>query len=576
MVKVSNYDLPAVIITLLCISLLIFSGLASAAAIQVSSDRNPVGLNESFQLVYTSTESVDDDPDFSALEKYLDILNRSQSSNVSIINGRYSSTKTWTLTVMARQVGVINLPPIQFGSDQSASYKLTVKATAKNQQAQSGFYTRIRVDQEQVYAQQQLVITQQLFSDKNLSAYGLGELDFNGMDVISQSLGEEKQYKTRVGDRAYLVIERNYALFPQVSGLLKISPVLAEARMGRGSSSFFDSFGQSNVVRARSNAVDVAVLPVPKNSHVNPWLPAKDFQLLEQWPQNPPEFVQGEPLTRTLSIKAEGLTAAQLPVLPDISIEGLKQYPDQALLNDIKNDTGITGYRLEKVALIPTEAGQITLPAIEIPWWNTTTQQREVARIAARTINVQASTATIPEPQTPQVAQQGNTQEEPAQQETQTQQHLIDKPTSSNLWFILTLVFGSGWLVTIIAWFIIHNKKDNLLAIDLTRSALPLKKVFNQLKTACEKKDAAECRGQLLLWAQALLTDQDIRNLQDLSQFASATLNEELAKIDARLYGGQKPDIKFTVIVEQAEKMMREDIKKSRESKPQLLEPLYK
>ncbi len=172
------------------------------------------------------------------MEQYLDILNRSQSSNVSIINGRYNSSKKWVLSVIARQVGNIVLPPVKFGSDLSDSIQITVKAAVDNQAAQSSFYSRIRVDQEQVYAQQQVVITQQLFSDKNLSAYGLGELDFNGMDVIIQQLGEEKQYKTRVGDRAYLVIERSYAIFPQTSGLLKLAPVMAEARIGSGASSF--------------------------------------------------------------------------------------------------------------------------------------------------------------------------------------------------------------------------------------------------------------------------------------------------------------------------------------------------
>ena len=173
----------------LFVVLMVVPALVNAATIQVKSDRNPVNLNESFQLIYESSESVDDDPDFSPLEKYLDILNRSQSSNISIVNGSYNSSKTWTLTAIARQVGVIVLPPISFGSDQSAAYKIMVKAATQNQQAQSGFYTRIRVDQEQVYAQQQLVITQQIFSDKNMSAYGMAEIDFNGMDVIIQPLG---------------------------------------------------------------------------------------------------------------------------------------------------------------------------------------------------------------------------------------------------------------------------------------------------------------------------------------------------------------------------------------------------
>ncbi len=46
------------------LQLCLFVGTVSAANIVVRSDRNPVGLNESFQLVYETEGDVDDDPDF--------------------------------------------------------------------------------------------------------------------------------------------------------------------------------------------------------------------------------------------------------------------------------------------------------------------------------------------------------------------------------------------------------------------------------------------------------------------------------------------------------------------------------
>ena len=556
----------------------VFSVSVASATIQVTSDRNPVSLNESFQLVYKSSDSVDGDPDFSPLEKYLEILNRSQSSNMSFINGNYTSSKTWTLSVIARQEGELLLPPIMFGSDQSSAFQVTVKKAVSQQQDQTGFYTRIRISQEQVYAQQQLVVTQQLFSDQNMSAFGMGELDFNGMDVDTQQLGEEKQYKTRIGGKAYLVIERSYAVFPQTSGLLKLSPVLAEARIGRSSNSFFDSLGRSKVVRARSNSLSIAVLPVPKNINVKPWLPAQSFQLLEQWPKNPPKFVQGEPVTRTLSIKAQGLTAAQLPVLPDISIEGLKQYPDQPMLNDIKNDTGITGYRVEKVALIPTKAGQITLPAIDIAWWNTSTQKREVAHIPARLINVEAAdghdTASMPlapiekkiEPEPPSSALN----------ERSSGPRSLEESTSTKLWFVLAILFASGWLITVIAWVISLKKKNKAVSKNSTEPGINLKQAFKQLKKCCDKENAGECRSQLLVWARALFPEYNIRNLTDLMKYSGQELSGEIKKMDAALYGQQEQQIDFALIIDNANQMMHRYKNQPQRDKTDLLEPLYK
>ena len=79
-------------------------GLAQAA-VTVSVDRNPVRVNESFQLYFESDGSVDGDPDFSPLQQYFQILNRSQSNNISIINGKYQRSLKWTLQVMSKQEG---------------------------------------------------------------------------------------------------------------------------------------------------------------------------------------------------------------------------------------------------------------------------------------------------------------------------------------------------------------------------------------------------------------------------------------------------------------------------------------
>jgi len=561
------------VIGLLLISAtLLFSTSATAASIQVHSDRNPVSLNESFQLIYQSNGSVDDDPDFSPLEKYLDILNRSKSSNVSIINGKYSSSKTWTLTVMAKQQGKITLPPINFGSDQSLSYQLSVKPAVKNGNVNADFYTRLRVDQQQVYAQQQLVITQQLFSANNLSAYGLDELDFNGSDVISQQLGDEQQYKTRIGQRTYLVIERRYAVFPQSSGLLQISPVLAEARIGSASNSFFGTLCRSKVVRARSNALSVAVLPVPTNSGVNPWLPAKEFQLLEQWPEDPPRFVQGEPVTRTLSIKAEGLTSAQLPVLPDIAIDGLKQYPDQPLLNDITNDTGITGYRLEKVALIPTRPGTLTLPAIEIAWWNTETQQKQVARIPARTIQVVAaatsSSVDNSAPVEPKI---------PATVEPQKQPEVLPAPVpveDSFGWKVLSVVLALGWLITGFAWFMRSRNKPPRKP-EATPEA-DHKQLLKKLQAVCQQRDLAGVRQALLNWSEAWLDQAEVHSLQDVIEHLPAELGAEIKKLDAVLYGAKQQTIDCDLIASGIQRLAQQKLGKTKQQATELLEPLYK
>ncbi len=557
--------------------LMFWSMALSAADISVRADRNPVALNESFNLIYETTGSVDDDPDFSPLKNYLDVLNQSSNSNISIINGNYSSKKSWRLTVMAREVGKITLPPIKFGSDQSPAYSLTVNQAAQTSQQQSEFFTRLKAEPRQVYVQQQLVVTQQLFTAQNLSAYGMGELELSSQNVVIEALGEERQYQTRIKDKTYLVVERSFAIYPQTSGSLTLSPVLVEAQLKSGSSSFFGSFGnRGKVLRARSNALEIDVLPLPAQANMNPWLPASDLQLVENWPDKTIRFVQGEPITRTLSLKAEGLTAAQLPEMPAFNIDGLKQYPDQPMLNDVKNDNGITGYRVQKVALIPTRSGQMVLPAIHIPWWNTNTNQREVATVPARRIDVAPATDSadatqITAPPTAAAIKEPEPKNDPA---PVAERPPATSDLNSGVWQMLAIMFAVGWVLTLLLWFM-KTRPARPSALPVTATNDSISESYKKLMQACKAEDARLCRISLLQWAQALYPHKGIVQLGDCRQWFPAPLNAEVRKIDAMLYGGEQQQINFSLIRDQAKQLMSLR-KKSTTPSDEMLEPLYR
>jgi hypothetical protein len=101
--------------------LLLLSFTVSAADISVISDRNPVSMDESFNLVFSTTDEVDNDPDFTPLEKDFEILGTQKTSQFSFINGKTSRENIWYVTLLAKHAGDITIPPIAFGSDRSHS-----------------------------------------------------------------------------------------------------------------------------------------------------------------------------------------------------------------------------------------------------------------------------------------------------------------------------------------------------------------------------------------------------------------------------------------------------------------------
>ncbi len=550
---------------------------AWAAQISVRADRNPVALNESFRLIYESEQDPDDDPDFTPLEAVVDILNRGQSSNISIINGEYSSRKTWTLTVMAKRSGDLQIPPIAFGSDLSQGLSISV-TQADNQAGQlNEFFVRVRVDSKQLYVQQQLIVTRQLFSAYNLSGYAFGELVFNGMETLVEPLGKESQYRTRIGDQGFQVIEQKFAVFPQQSGTLIIEPILAEGQTGAQGNSLFDRFNsRGRVVRTRSEAIELKVLPVPANADMNPWLPARNLSITEQWSADPLLFKPGEPLTRTLSIKADGLTAAQLPEIARVAIGDVKQYPDQPLLKDVRNPNGISGFRVEKTAYLVSAGSQVQIPGIEIPWWDVASNSRQVARIAPRVIDVLA-----PAPDAPTVASA-----EPADKITtvdSTPQPAQPQPAAippagaqvQSYWMWLAVIGLLGWLATIVTWWLQSNRS----ALDpegLTQTPVPtVKQTLSKLKQACRAGKPEVCREALLDCARLMSGKRERVGLAPIFELASPELNSQIKALDAALYGRADQAIQFDLIEAEVRQLL---LAAQSQSTPthNALEPLYK
>ena len=373
-----------------------------AADINVSVDRNPVSLDESFQIIFTATESPDDDPDFSPLEQDFSILNQSNSSSSSWINGKSSKTIQWTLNVMAKQAGSLVIPSVNFGNDVSQSSTILVTENTPNKAVNTDedLFIEVEAAPENPFIQSQVIYTLRLYTKVDISQARLNEPEL--ADAVIEKLGEDSTYNTQVNGVNYSVTERKYAIFPQKSGQLTIKPLVLTAEVltsGRpGFNSFFNS-QMTKTKRVESKAITLDVKPVPASFNGKHWLSAEQLVLKQEWSGDIQQMKVGEPLTRTLTLVAKGTTVGQLPELNTTNTnDQLKAYPDQPVLKEQKKADGMLAFREEKIALIPSKAGSYTLPAIEIPWFNTKSQKMEIAKIPETTLTAVAVAGTQPAP----------------------------------------------------------------------------------------------------------------------------------------------------------------------------------
>lgn len=564
--------------------LLIFVGLiVNAADILVSVDRDPVSIDDSFQLTFHANGELDNAPDFSPLEKDFEILAQQKSTNVSINNGDYRRTSTWTLNVMAKKSGELIIPAISFGNDSSQASSLNVKAPVINPQKSyatpATLMLETEVTPENPYVQSQIILTVRVLHRINIAQARLNEPEIE--NVVIEKLGEGVSYNTNRDGYQYGVLERKYAVFPQKSGILMIEPFELNAQVitSRQSNSMFDSFFSRNPTttkRVRSKPLALKVKAIPKEFSGKIWLPAKRFSLTESWPRQPPKSVAGEPITRTLRIEAEGLSASQLPELSDYfsgittnNDSDLKQYPDQPTLKDQKTAAGITSVREEKTALILSKAGTFTLPEITIPWWNTETDHMEFAKIDKQAVT--ASPSSLPnQPQsqaTPDVNTPGST--------TQSAGSEIKARTQEQwLWKIFSLVLALGWITTVVTWWLQNRKSQQLVSQESTRT-INERKSIKELRKACRHNDAQSAKTALLDWAKAIWPEQPPAGLGAIGIRSGGSLNDEIKWLNQYLYGKQTGDWSGQALWN-AFSEYRKELGINRSADVFELEPLYK
>ncbi|MDI1291184.1 MAG: BatD family protein [Methylobacter sp.] len=502
-----------------------------AAQISVSFDRNPVSLNESFQIIFTANDTPDKDPDFTPLEQDFEILGQSQSSNSSWVNGQSSRIIQWTLNVMAKHSGSLIVPEVKFGDDVSQPTPILVTEATVNKAVDTDddLFLEVEATPESPYVQSQVLFSVRLYRRVDITQAALNEPELG--DAVIEKLGDDSNYNTQINGVNYLVTERKYAIFPQKSGSVSIKPLVLSAEVVANSRPDFNGFFSSRTTRTKkvlSKAVTLEVKPVPATFTGQHWLSAEQLVLKEEWSGDNQQMKVGEPLTRTLTLLAKGTTVGQLPELnAGKTDEQLKTYPDQPVLREQKKADGLIAFREEKIAVIPSKAGFYKLPAIEIPWFNSRSQKMEIAKIPETTITALEAAGILPDmavPVAPATAQQ--------QQKVEQATPIINQPQQQNIWLWVSVFLGLGWLATLIYFLVKRPAKKPVM--EKNEREIGLEASVKSLKKACADNNAAAAKDALLAWGRQ---KSGAASLGAIAAESDARLRDEILHLNQILYG---------------------------------------
>lgn len=507
-------------------SLLALVATASAgASVTATVDRTEITEFDMLTLtIRVSGMATDAEPDFSRLEQDFEQVNiqTRQSSSISIVNGQQSSKvyKDYVLTLRPRRLGNLTIPPIQVGAQATDAIpvEVTRQSSSVTRQMNQLVFFDTSVSTNETYVQGQVVYTVKLFYADAISGDFPPPPDLD--DAIVETIESEKRYESIINSRRYYVLEKQYAIFPQRSGQLTIP---RETFIGtRGRSGLFSARQRVNAV---SEAHAVKVNTIPASFPGNSWLPAADFKVREAWAQNPPSFRVGEPVNRIITMQAVGAAPSLLPPLPSLNIENAKTYADPAEESSGSGKDGITATVTTTVGIVPVKPGELVLPEIRIPWWNTQTNRLDYAVVPEATYQVLPALGGVTSPPTAPAA-------------PQTPGETLVEQVVDPLWQMIAIGIGIAWAITLGLHF---NLRRQIASLKHRQSDTPAfhttshdeDVAFGHFTRACKSNDAHEAHRYLFLWAKAryptLSSTQQLVQFTGNEQFTGLINELELA-----------------------------------------------
>jgi hypothetical protein len=501
-------------------------GIAQAAVI-ASVDRADIELNESFTLKITVDTAIDTEPDASALEEDFHVGTRSQLSNTTIVNGQISRSRTWTYVLMAKREGNIEIPPVIIGTERSESVPISVRAPSNALPGEADIFVTTEVDHTDSFVQAQLLYTVKVYRSVATRQPRLSEPDIRGVEVLKEVAGEERSYESILNGKAYNVVERVYAIFPQQSGQIAIAPARFEARVLRD--------GRITGRKIfESEAIDVTVNPIPPPPQDFPdavWFPARDVTLSHDWSRTPDRLPAGEPITRHITVTALGQLSTQIPVIDPAVADTVKIYPDKPELRDTAEASGIRAVRKDQYAMIGIVPGEVELPELKLPWWNIDIGKWQVASLPGASISIlpSANAAVVP----PAAAEQPS-----PRQESNASGALV---VQSRFWRRVSEALGGLWLLTVVAWWWTRRPVSRA-----PREPAPppiykqQAKFLKAARKAAKAGDGAGIRSALLSWGRLEWPDDPPLNIGDFANRVAMPLSTQLESLCRADYGPQK------------------------------------
>ena len=534
--------------------LLILMLIASSAHADVNTYLNKysISIHDTVRLTIESTQQGQPQrPDLSILNQDFDLLGNKKITISSFQGKTRQATTRWQVLLRPNKTGELQIPAFSINGKLSAPMVLLVSgkintSTTPNSPTtpvtRAPVFIETTVDHTEAYAGSQLIYTVKLFHKEPLSKNAVLSDPFINQSLILPA-DDVKRSETLVKGQRYFLQERRYVIFPDEPGTHLIEPPLFSG------TSLSDQYFET-----QGSEIEVAILPKANTNSQGYWLPLETLQLEESLDKSLP-LEPGSSLIRTLTLTAHGLPAARLPSLSILKNELADLQLLKTELDESFDERGLVSRRTETIKITVTERGEVTLPPIDIHWWDTYEDRSKIASLPPVILQVSAASKPANSPSIAASAKRSEIIAPLAIEEPTLPAHAA--ATADTIAHIPLIIFlacvsiisSLGWLYSY------HHLRKLTLASEKDREtiterqkekkkqshSLAEKNTFQALAIACQQNNVDISRMRLIEWAQHFWPETFIENAEDISRLArNQTLDFLIIDLEQHLHSHEK------------------------------------
>jgi len=353
------------------------SALCGDVSLQLQLDRTSVSLEDAVnvKVVLRGAQDNDEYPQLQVTPK-VRVKDGGTASQMSIINGSISYSKSFTFTVFPEKSGPLQIGPatITVNGKTYSSNSATVQVIPADKQDLSDRVAFIRstVSNKTPYVNEQVIYTFKFYSRGNARVTSFRLPGFEGFWI--EDMGDEKNYSEMANGINWNVVEIKKAIFPTKARDYKIPDLTLNAeilsRDNRRSGGIFDDFFGGRIstreVNLTAPSIEVKARPLPDNNGHTTSTLVGQFSIHAELSKNVVSV--GDSITLTVVVKGTG--NVRDVELPEFEIQGVKIYKDKPAFDLGLGGIGVVGTKTFKMALVPQVTGELVIQPIKISFYD--------------------------------------------------------------------------------------------------------------------------------------------------------------------------------------------------------------